>query len=123
MADNWHVGNAAIDGADYRGWFVGHFIDRSGGVRASDAVEIKWGIHPAGERRDAWHTDEQRTTVLLLVKGRFRLDLSIGTFVLQNEGDYAMWGPGIGHSWQAKEDTVVITIRWPSVPADTERRA
>jgi quercetin dioxygenase-like cupin family protein len=118
MADNWHVGNAAIDGEDYRGWLIGHFIDRSDGVRASEAVEIKWGVHPAGETRDAWHTDEHRTTVLLLVKGRFRLDLSVGTYVLQNEGDYAVWGPGIDHSWQAEEDTVIITIRWPSLSAD-----
>jgi quercetin dioxygenase-like cupin family protein len=123
MADNWHIGNAAVDGGDYRGWLVGHFIDGSNGVRASEAVEIKWGIHPAGERRDAWQTDERRTTVLLLVKGRFRLDLSVATFVLQNEGDYAIWGPGIDHSWQAEEDTVIITIRWPSMPADAERRA
>jgi quercetin dioxygenase-like cupin family protein len=123
MADNWHAGNAAVDGEDYRGWLIGHFIDRSDGVRASEAVEIKWGIHPAGEGRDAWQTDEQRTTVLLLVKGRFRLDLSVGSFVLQNEGDYAVWGPGIDHSWQAEEDTVIITIRWPSVSAGAERKA
>ncbi len=70
MADNWHVGNAAADGEDHRGWLVGHFLDRSDGVRASEEVEIKWGIHPAGERRDGWQTDEQRTTVLLLVKGQ-----------------------------------------------------
>jgi hypothetical protein len=34
-------------------------------------------------------TDEQRTT-LLLVSGRFRLELSVGSFVLENEGDYAL---------------------------------
>jgi quercetin dioxygenase-like cupin family protein len=98
-------------------------IDRSNSVRASEAVEIKWGIHRAGERRDAWQTDEQRTSVLLLVKGRFRLDLSVGTFVLQNEGDYAMWGPGIDHSWQAEEDTAIIIIRWPSMRADAQQTA
>jgi hypothetical protein len=123
MADNYYVGNAAIDGEEYRGWLIGHFIDSSDGVRASEAVEVKWGTHAAGERRDAWHTDEQRTTVLLLVKGRFRLDLSVGNFVLQKEGDYAVWGPGIDHSWHAEEDTVIITIRWPSVSADADRRA
>jgi quercetin dioxygenase-like cupin family protein len=113
MADNWHAGNAAIDGKHHRGWLIGHFLNDSDGVRASEAVEVKWGIHPAGEGRAAWHTDEQRTTVLVLVKGRFRLELSVGTVVLQNEGDYAIWGPGINHSWQAEEDSVVITIRWP----------
>ena len=115
MADNWHVGNATEDGKDRRGWLVGHFVDDTGGVRASDAVEIKWGVHPSGEGRDSWSTGEQRTTVLLLIRGRFRLNLSVGTFVLAKEGDYAIWGPGIDHSWQAEEDSVVATIRWPSV--------
>jgi hypothetical protein len=89
---------------------------RLDGVRASEAVEIKWGIHPAGDDRGDWQADEQRTTVVLLVKGRFRLELTVGTFVLEKEGDYAIWGPGIDHSWHAEEDSVVITIRWPSMP-------
>lgn len=116
MGDNWHVGNAAVEGKDQRGWLVGHFLSDSDGPRAAEAVEIKWGIHPQGQHRDTWHTDERRTTVLLLVKGRFRLELSTGTFVLQHEGDYAIWGPGIDHSWHAEEDSVVITVRWPSLP-------
>jgi hypothetical protein len=63
MADNWYVGNAVADGKDHRGWLLGHFLEGSDGVRASDAVEVKWGIHPTGESRDSWQTDEQRTTV------------------------------------------------------------
>lgn len=113
MADDWYMGNAVADGKDHRGWLVGYFLDGSG-VCASEVVEIKWGIHPRGEGRHAWHTDEQRTTVLILVKGRFRLELSVGAFVLEHEGDYAIWGPGIDHSWHAEEDSVVITVRWPS---------
>jgi hypothetical protein len=116
MADNWYVGNAAIDGKEHRGWLVGHFLDDAAGVRVSDTVEIKWGIHPAGDERDAWHTDEQRTTVILLVQGQFRIELSSGTFLLKEQGDYAMWGPGIEHSWRAEEDSIVITVRWPSLP-------
>ncbi len=114
MADNWHVGNAVTDSKDWRGWFVGHFLDDASNIRASDAVEIKWGVHPKGEGRDSWHTGEQRTTVVLLVKGRFRIDLSTGSFLLEEEGDYAIWGPGVDHSWRAEEDSVVITVRWPS---------
>ena len=71
MADNWYVGNAVADGqGDSRGWLIGHFLDGSAGVRSSDAVEVKWGIHPAG----------------------------------------------INHSWYAEADSVVITVRWPSLP-------
>jgi hypothetical protein len=67
MADNWYVGNAAIDSKDHRGWIIGHFLDREDGIRVSDEVEIKWGIHSAGEARNDWQTDEHRTTVILLV--------------------------------------------------------
>jgi quercetin dioxygenase-like cupin family protein len=78
---------------------------------------VKWGVHPAGEGRDGWATDEQRTTLLILVRGRFRLDLSVGSTTLEKEGDYAVWGAGIDHSWQAEEDSIVITVRWPSIPS------
>lgn len=111
----WHVGNAGDHKDDRRGWFVGHFMPDKD-VRHSDEVEVKWGQHPAGEQRDDWQGDETRTTVLLLIEGRFRIDLSVATHVLAQPGDYAMWGPGIGHSWQAEADSVVLTIRWPSVP-------
>ena len=83
----------------------------------SGRLEIKWGIHPAGEARPGWTADDQRTTMLLLVSGRFRLDLTIGITTLERQGDYVVWGPGIDHSWQAEQDSVVITIRWPSIPS------
>lgn len=87
-----------------------------GDMRMSDEVEIKWGVHPAGERRKEWFAEETRTTVVMLVSGRFHIDLSVGRALLAEQGDYAMWGPGIGHSWGAEEDSVVITVRWPGAP-------
>lgn len=115
MADNWYTGNAADDADTHRGWLLGNFVAPPDSVRATSQVEVKWGIHPAGQQRDGWFTGETRTTMLLLVRGRFRLDLSVGSTVLGREGDYAVWGPGIDHSWQAEEDSVVVTIRWPSL--------
>ncbi len=115
MADNWHVGNAATDGQDFRGWIVGHFINGAAApIRTSQDVEIKWGVHPAGEERADWQASEHRTTVIVLVQGRFQINLSVDSHTLQKQGDYAVWGPGIGHSWKAEEDSVVLTVRWPS---------
>jgi hypothetical protein len=108
----WHFGNAAVDGAEREGWVVGAFGEPDD-VRGTNDVEIKWGIHSAGDRREAWFEQETRTTVLLLVSGRFRIDLEVGTAVLAEPGDYAIWGPGITHSWRSEEDSVVVTIRWP----------
>jgi len=110
-----HFGNAATDGLEHRGWIVGAFMD-SGDLRMTEDVEIKWGTHPAGDKRANWEYDEKRTTVLILVSGRFRIDLSVDSHVLARQGDYAMWGPGVGHSWEAEEDSVVITVRWPGTP-------
>ena len=114
MTANWSQGNAAEDGSATRGWLVGHFIDPSEGVRASKDVEVKWFNHPAGDKRVEWTSDDQRTTLVLLVQGHFRVDLTEGPAELSRQGDYVMWGPGIDHSWEAIEDSVVMTVRWPS---------
>lgn len=115
MEKNWRVGNATVDSAERRGWLVGHFIEEDP-LRSTKDVEIKWAHHPAGDERSEWVTDEYRTTVIFLVHGRFHIDLPGGTEVLANEGDYAMWGAGVDHSWRAEKDSTVITVRWPSMP-------
>ncbi|GGU15041.1 MULTISPECIES: signal peptidase I [Lentzea] len=114
MTANWSQGNAAEDGSATRGWLVGHFIDPSEGVRSSKDVEVKWFNHPAGDKRVEWTSDDQRTTLVLLVQGNFRVDLTEGSATMTRQGDYVMWGPGIDHSWEAIEDSVVMTVRWPS---------
>ncbi|SEQ09471.1 hypothetical protein SAMN05216188_10242 [Lentzea xinjiangensis] len=114
MTANWHQGNAAEDGSPTRGWLVGHFIDPSEGVRSSKDVEVKWFTHPAGDRRAEWTSDDQRTTLVLLVHGKFRIDLTESSATMTQQGDYVMWGPGIDHSWEAIEESTVMTVRWPS---------
>ncbi len=115
--NDWHTGNAADEAGQYRGWLLGHFIDAADGtVRKTNALEVKWGIHPAGQKRHQWTEGEDRSTLVIMVSGRFRVDLSVGPVELNRPGDYVTWGPGIEHSWQAEEDTTVITVRWPSVP-------
>ena len=88
----WHKGNAGVDGAERRGWLVGHFIEDPDDIRATNDVEIKWGVHPAGDQRPTPVTDESRTTVILLVRGRFCLELPDDSILLENEGDYVMLG-------------------------------
>ncbi|HEX5407999.1 MAG TPA: signal peptidase I [Pseudonocardiaceae bacterium] len=113
---SWCHGNAAEDTRDTRGWLLGHFIDPAEGVRSAEDVEVKWGVHPSGDKRPEWTADDQRTTLLLLIQGRFRIDLTEGSTFLAEQGDYALWGPGIDHSWVALADSVVLTVRWPSCP-------
>ncbi|WP_214108124.1 signal peptidase I [Acrocarpospora catenulata] len=115
MTDNVYVGNANVDSAMDRGWLLGHFKPPSE-VRHSKDVEIKWGVHPAGDERAQWVTGEYRTALLILVSGRFRVELPGRSVLLAEQGDYVVWGHGVDHSWRAEEDSVVLTVRWPSVP-------
>jgi hypothetical protein len=93
---SWHTGNAADESGQYRGWLLGHFIDAvPESVRKTEALEIKWGIHPAGLSRNAWTTGEKRWTMVIMVDGRFRVDLSTGSVTLKRQGDYLISGPGI----------------------------
>jgi hypothetical protein len=115
MADDVYIGSAAVDGPAEGGWLVGHFMP-PGEPRHSTDVEIKWGVHPRGERRAAWAIGETRTALLVLVSGRFHVRLRDRDVVLAEQGDYVVWGPGVDHSWYAEEPSVVMTVRWPSIP-------
>jgi hypothetical protein len=111
-----YVGNAGADGAQNSGWLLGHFMP-PGRLLHSEDVEVKWGVHPRGDRRAAWATDEVRTALLVLIRGVFHIELRDRTVLLREPGDYIVWGPGEDHSWFAPvEDTVVLTVRWPSLP-------
>jgi hypothetical protein len=93
--------------------------DNTEGVRSTKDVEIKWGTHHAGEKRTEWTRDDQRATLVLLVDGNFLINLTEGSAQLTRQGDYAVWGSGIDHFRKAKENSVVITVRWPSPPPRT----
>ncbi len=114
LSANWYSGNAAEDGQARRGWILGHFIDPARGIRSTRDAEVKWGIHPAGEKRPEWTAGDQRTTLAILIEGDFRVDLTEATVNLARQGDYVMRGPGIDHSREALSDSIVLTVRWPS---------
>lgn len=108
------MGNAGADAAADRGWLLGHFKPADD-IRHSDEVEIKWGVHPPGDRRAQWVTGERRTAMLMLISGRFRVELPGRDVLLAKQGDYVVFH-GIGHSWEAEEESVLLTVRWPSIP-------
>jgi hypothetical protein len=110
-----YVGKAGVDAPSDRGWLLGHFKE-PGDLRHSDGVEIKWGIHPKGDERAQWVRGERRTALLVLITGRFVMRFPDRDVVLAEQGDYVVWGEGVDHSWFAEEESVVMTVRWPSLP-------
>ena len=49
----------------------------------------------------------------------FAARAGLRTVLLEREGDYALWPPGVAHDWLAEEASVVVTVRWPSLPGDS----
>ena len=115
------VGSAPHE--NVRGWFVGQFLSTDTGLRRRDDMELKWGAHEAGDRRaKGWSMTGTSTTVSVLLQGsfivRFRIEGGVHEVVLNEPGDYVVYGPEIPHTWEAPEDCIVLSVRAPSVPDD-----
>ena len=111
-------GNAYLDGADHHGWFIGHFLEQVHELRSTHAVEVKWSAHQAKEEKRLWGVDEHATTLSVLVKGSVRITFPGEECMLSHEGDYVIWSAGVPHRWVVTEDSLVLTMRWPSTPGD-----
>ena len=126
-------GNAGQDGLNFGGWFVGDLTawqEQAGlpdkqadyGLRDTGSLEVKWGVHRKGMRRPGgWAGSSPFTTLSLLVQGSFDLhfrapgeDLPNRHCPLRSQGDYAIWAQDCEHTWEAVEDSVVLTVRWRS---------
>ena len=109
------TGNAALD--SIRGWFIGQFIPLSSGLAHQEGLEMKWHQHTKGERRREF-AQCPKTTIAILVSGslitRFKLSHTTRKIVLSRPGDYVAYSPGLYHSWEAPEESLVITVRFAS---------
>ena len=110
-------GNAFADGGRHRGWFVGHFV-RGPDPRLTGDVEVKVSAHRQGEARAKPVVNRTASTLVLLIRGRVRLRFPMRDVVLCREGDYVLWSPGVPHTWVVEAESRVISVRWPSRPAD-----
>jgi hypothetical protein len=115
-------GNAKTDGADRRGWFMGHFVNADN-LRSTEILEVKWGIHAEGDSRSEWSVNQAATTLSILIKGRFRLQFPEQQCLLTQEGDYVIWTAGVPHTWTAELASTVITVRYPSLEGDSIEKA
>jgi hypothetical protein len=117
------TGNAREIEPGRRGWFVGYFIG-GGSPRHSDELEVQWAEHPKGKTNGGFAKNKTARTLSVLISGKFRLTFRQGEsteeVVLQKPGDFALWEPGVGHDWVAEADTVMMTVRWPSVAGDQD---
>jgi hypothetical protein len=121
----FYVGNAKADQVGDSGWFIGQFIPAEFGLRRQTQVELKWGVHPDGERRAQPWAHQNATTISVLIEGGFKLTFHLGDsrqeVILRTKGDYVIFGPEVVHSWEAIGDTIVLSVRFPSVEIGERR--
>jgi quercetin dioxygenase-like cupin family protein len=109
-------GNVVDAGKDTRGWFVGHFMPGGDNPLRGADVELKWFTHAKGETRPEWAPANPVRTLNVLIRGSFVLLFPDREVHLENEGDFVLFGPGVPHSFRSLEESLVLTVRWPSVP-------
>jgi hypothetical protein len=112
------LGNAADPAINSRGWFVGHFVQGEDNPLRTSDVELKWCTHAKGEtRHGGWAPPNPVRTLNVLIRGRFVVLFPEQEVLLQNEGDFVMFGPNVAHSYRSEEESLMLTVRWPSTPA------
>lgn len=94
------------------------------GAKASRAKNIcvNWFIHDPADPKE-WGqskpTSAGRTISILVGYGQLELEFSRDDekciLLLENSGDFAIWGPGLDHSWRALKPSTVVTIRWEPI--------
>ena len=85
----------------------------------STDIAVKWFVHQPGDP-SAWGenkpTSTGRTISILAGDGEFELAFTESdeqyTVTLDLPGDFAIWGPGLGHSWTPNKTSTILTIRW-----------
>ena len=80
---------------------------------------MQWANLPAGTKRAEWGYNVQAHTLAILVRGQFHLYFHEREVLLTREGDYVLWETGGPHYWEAERDTLIFTVRWPSLPGDS----
>jgi len=104
-------GNATTN-RNAKHWLVGQFMDDP--ALQHSEVEVKWATHSKGEKRTEWSPASSIKTITILIRGNVRIDFPEQSITLDKEGEYVLW-QNVAHTWEAQEDCVTISVRWPSV--------
>jgi hypothetical protein len=108
-------GNVSSASENTRGWFLGHFMPGDDNPLRTSELELKWYTHPKGETRNGWAPGTPVKTLNILVRGHFVLLFPDREVALEKEGDYVLFGPGTPHSFRSVQESLVLTVRWPSL--------
>ena len=111
-----------LDDISRKGWVVGQFAQHP---FHTDHVEVKWAQETKGIVSAEWRLCKTSRTLSVLVSGKFKIEFQDGhkeTVILNTPGDFVLFGPdemsNVQHRSEALEDSIFVTIRWPSINDD-----
>lgn len=61
-------------------------------------------------------TQQRRPQSRAFDKRSFPIFFAGREHLLDNEVAFVIWEPGTPHTWRAEEESLILTIRWPSRP-------
>ncbi len=108
-------GNVVDVSQDTRGWFLGHFMPGAANPMRTEELELKWYTHAEGETRSEWAPGNPVRTLNILIRGHFVLLFPDEQVSLEKEGDFVLFGPDVPHSYRSVKESLVLTVRWPSI--------
>ncbi len=78
-------------------------------------------MHKKGEEKKEIVANKKAKTISILIKGKFliRFPEDNKDVLLSEIGEYVFWDSMVYHNSEALEDSIVMTIRWPSITNDT----
>jgi len=92
------------------------------GAQLVENLALKWFLHDPGDPvawGEAKPISNGHTLSILAGPGAFELRFWRGGeelgLLLEAPGDFALWGPGLAHSWRPLESSMVMTLRWQPV--------
>ena len=101
-------------------------LDEAGYIITNEKMETAIsGILAAGDiRANGWSLNRTSTTISILIEGSlvalFRGPGWRQEVTLKRKGDYVIFREGVEHSWYSEVESLVLTIRTPSVKDDQE---
>lgn len=114
---NWIVGETSrIPHSSLR--FIKQSNEEGEGNLAANLC-VKWFKHSPGDPAE-WGTAKStsigRTFSTLVSEGEFELSFGVGPVlyivILDEPGDFVIWGPGHAHTWYPRKESTILTLRW-----------
>jgi hypothetical protein len=98
-------------------WCLSKFVTDQEGVPLTNEFEVKWSIHPKGDKRAEWSQGTVGSGLVIALKGKIRIYFRPDgpdkeTFANLHPGEAVFWENTVAHRWEVLEDgTEIITCR------------